>query len=59
MLAALEEAHQIEVTRNIEIDYSNVLRPSIQAHVVGATVYFSIHSPFLTATHAQWDFWGW
>ena len=56
MLSALEEVHKIEVTRNIEVNYSNVLRPSIQAHVEGATVYFSIHSPFLTATHARWDF---
>lgn len=56
MLASLEEVHKIEVTRNVEVDYSNVLRPSIQAHIEGATVYFSIHSPFLTATHARWDF---
>ncbi|MEX2345744.1 MAG: PKD domain-containing protein [Balneolaceae bacterium] len=56
MIGALEEVHKIEVTRNLPVDFGNVLQPKIRAYIEGATVYFSIHNPFLNARTAAWDF---
>ncbi len=56
ILESLLEVHRIEVEREIVMDFSNILRPSIKADIRAGDVFFYVHSPLMQVVSARWDF---